>query len=177
MRLDRRFGLGLSVMIAACSGAPGDSDYESAETELATGTGLTGQYFNNQDFTGTTQTRVDGTVNFDWGTAAPVSGFGVDTFSARWTGELETQFSGTYTFYTTSDDGVRLWVNGQQVINNWTNHAPTENSGTISLSAGQRYSIRLEYYEAGHMMYTHEPSLVKFKDDLARFIAQATGSD
>jgi PA14 domain len=46
-----------------------------------------------------------------------------------------------------SDDGVRLWVNGQQIINNWTNHAPTENSGTIALTAGQRYDIRMEFFE------------------------------
>jgi hypothetical protein len=48
-----------------------------------------------------------------------------------------------------SDDGVRLWVNGQQLVNNWTDHGPTENSGTISLTAGTRYSVRLEYYERG----------------------------
>ena len=48
-----------------------------------------------------------------------------------------------------SDDGVRLWVNGQQIVNNWTDHAPTENSGTIALTAGQRYDIRMEFYENG----------------------------
>ena len=57
--------------------------------------------------------------------------------------------TGTYTFYTLSDDGVRLWVNGALVVNNWTDHAPTENSGTIALTAGQRYDIRMEYYENG----------------------------
>jgi hypothetical protein len=57
------------------------------------------------------------------------------------------RYSETYTFYTTSDDGVRLWVNGQKLVDNWTNHGPTENSGTIALAAGQKYSIVLEYYE------------------------------
>src|SRR6185503_16194293 len=50
-------------------------------------------------------------------------------------------------FYTVSDDGVRLWVNGQRIVNNWTNHAATENSGAIALVAGQRYAITMEYYE------------------------------
>jgi glucose/arabinose dehydrogenase len=114
-----------------------------------TGTGLSATYYNNIDFTGTTVTRIDPTVNFTWGSGSPAPSIGADTFSARWTGQVEAQFTGVYTFYTQSDDGVRLWVNGQQIINNWTDHAPTENSGTIQLTAGQRYDIRMEFYENG----------------------------
>src|SRR5262249_6086564 len=73
----------------------------------------------------------------------------VDHFSARWTGQVQAQYSQTYTFYTESDDGVRLWVNGQLLIDNWTDHAPTENSATIALVAGQKYDIKMEYYENG----------------------------
>ena len=62
---------------------------------------------------------------------------------------MQAQFSQTYTFYTTSDDGVRLWVNGQPLIDNWTDHAATENSGTIALTAGQRYDVEMEFYENG----------------------------
>ena len=65
----------------------------------------------------------------------------------RWTGQIQPQFSETYRFYTVSNDGVRLWVNGQRVVNNWTNHGTTENSGTIALTAGQRYAITMEFYE------------------------------
>ena len=114
-----------------------------------TGNGLSATYYNNIAFTGTTVTRMDPTIDFAWGTGSPAASIGADTFSARWTGQVEPQFTGTYTFYTQSDDGVRLWVNGQQVINNWTDHATTENSGTIALTAGQRYDIRMEYYENG----------------------------
>ena len=114
-----------------------------------TGNGLSVTYYNNIDFTGTTVTGVDPTVDFAWGTGSPSAAIAADTFSARWTGQVEAQFTGTYTFYTVSDDGVRLWVNGQQIINNWTDHAPTENSGTIALTAGQRYDIRMEFYENG----------------------------
>ena len=114
-----------------------------------TGNGLSVTYYNNIDFTGTTVTGVDPTVDFAWGAGSPSAAIANDTFSARWTGQVEAQFTGTYTFYTVSDDGVRLWVNGQQIINNWTDHAPTENSGTIALTAGQRYDIRMEFYENG----------------------------
>ena len=65
----------------------------------------------------------------------------------RWTGQVEALYSQTYTFYASSDDGIRLWVNGQQIINNWTDHGRTQNSGTIALTAGQRGDIRLEFYE------------------------------
>ena len=75
------------------------------------GDGLAATYFNNADFTGTTVVRTDPTVNFDWGSGSPAPAIGADTFSARWTGQVQPQFSETYTFYTQSDDGVRLWVN------------------------------------------------------------------
>jgi glucose/arabinose dehydrogenase len=114
-----------------------------------TGDGLMAAYFNTINFTGTAITRVDPTVDFAWGTGSPAAAIDADTFSVRWTGQVEPQFSGQYTFYTHSDDGVRLWVNGQQIVNNWTDHALTENSGTIALNAGQRYDIRMEFYENG----------------------------
>jgi hypothetical protein len=84
----------------------------------------------------------------DWGGESPDFRYiPADGFSARWTGQVQPLYSETYTFYTTSDDGVRLWVNGVQVINNWTDHAATENSGTITLTGGQKYNIVMEYYE------------------------------
>lgn len=113
------------------------------------GTGLAAVYYDNIDFTGTQLSRTDATVNFNWGSGSPGPSIGSDTFSARWTGEVKANFTETYTFYTRSDDGVRLWVNGVQLVNNWTDHGPTENSGTIALAAGQKYSIVMEYYERG----------------------------
>jgi hypothetical protein len=114
---------------------------------VGTGTGLMGQYFADQTLSKLVLTRTDATVNFNWGSGSPAASVPVDHFSARWTGQVQAQYSQTYTFYTDSDDGVRLWVNGQQLINNWTDHSPTENSGTITLVAGQKYSIIMEYYE------------------------------
>jgi glucose/arabinose dehydrogenase len=118
-------------------------------TSGGSGGGLSVTYFNDINLTGTTVARVDPTVDFVWGAGSPAPAIAADTFSARWTGQVQPQFTQVYTFYTQSDDGVRLWVNGQQIVNNWTNHATTENSGTISLTAGQRYDIRMEFYENG----------------------------
>lgn len=130
---------------SACSNEANATTF--APTPPANGTGLQGQYYDNSNFTTLRLTRTDPTVNFNWGTGSPAGSIGANTFSVRWTGQVQARYSQTYTFYTTSDDGVRLWVNGVQIINNWTNHAAIENSGTITLVANQKYDILMEYYE------------------------------
>ncbi|HYG73713.1 MAG TPA: PA14 domain-containing protein, partial [Planctomycetota bacterium] len=114
-----------------------------------TGTGLTGDYYDNMDFTALKLTRTDATVNFDFGGGSPDASVGADTFSVRWRGQVQARFTETYTFYVTSDDGVRLWVNNQQLVNNWVDQGPTERSGTLAVVAGQKYDIVMEYYENG----------------------------
>jgi hypothetical protein len=111
-----------------------------------TGDGLSATYYNNINFTGTTVTRIDPAVNFDWNKSGPASTIQADTFSARWTGFVQPQYGETYTFITNTDDGVRLWVNGVQIINRWVN-TPGISTGTIALTGGVKYSITMEYYE------------------------------
>jgi len=112
------------------------------------GTGLVGQYFNNATLTGTPLLTRTEAVNFDWGTGSPGTGIPADSFSARWVGQISAPTSGSYVFQTLSDDGVRLYVNGTLLINNWTDHGTTtNNSSAVTLLAGQRYDVVLEYYE------------------------------
>ncbi|MBA3480604.1 MAG: family 43 glycosylhydrolase, partial [Pirellulales bacterium] len=113
---------------------------------LLSGSGLTGQYFHNPDFTGLAVERTEA-VAFSWGSAAPAAGMGADSFSVRWTGQVEAEFSETYTFTTIGDDGVRLWIDGQLLVDKWIAQSTQTNSGTISLTAGQRYDVRLEYFD------------------------------
>ena len=115
-----------------------------------TGTGLLGNYFNNKTLTAPSLlSRNDATVDFNWDTGSPANGINVDNFSIRWTGQVEAPVSGNYIFTTTADDGVRLWVNNNLVIDNWNDHPPTtDNTQSIALVAGQKYSIRMEYYES-----------------------------
>jgi PKD repeat protein len=113
------------------------------------GNGLKGDYFNNIDFTAPILTRVDPLINFNWGGGSPSPSIGADTFSVRWTGQVQPLYSQQYTFYTSTDDGVRLWVNGVQLINKWIDQGAKEWSGTITLVAGQKYDIKMEYYENG----------------------------
>lgn len=133
----------------AASGCSVNATSFTTAAATGTGTGLKGDYYNNTTVSGgIAYSRTDATVNFNWGTSAPVFLFvRSDNFSVRWTGFVQPLYSQTYTFYTTSDDGVRLWVNGVQLVNNWTDHGVTENSGSITLTAGVKYSIVMEYYE------------------------------
>jgi hypothetical protein len=112
------------------------------------GEGLVGEYFTNPTlFPPAAFRRLDAAIDYRWEAGSPANGLGPDLFSIRWQGQLQAPATGTFTFTTRSDDGVRLWVNGQLLIDNWTDHPPTENSGTIDLVADLRYDIVLEYYE------------------------------
>ncbi|MBL7189188.1 MAG: hypothetical protein ISS70_22905 [Phycisphaerae bacterium] len=91
--------------------------------------------------------RLDPTVDFNWGGGSPDLSIRTNDFTVRWTGEVEAPTSETYTFHTQSDEGIRLWVNDEMLIDNWTSHTNTHDSGNIALTRGQRYPIRLEFYE------------------------------
>lgn len=141
---------------AVASGTASASFINSSS--IGSGIGLLGAYWSNVTSAAfiapsfniaPTLVRTDAVVNFDWGNGSPDPSIGADTFVTRWTGAVQPQFNETYTFYTTTDDGVRLWVNGQLLIDKWVDQGPTEWSGSITLAAQQRYNIRMEYYENG----------------------------
>ena len=115
--------------------------------------GLLGEYYHGSAgdaWDDLVMVRLDPTVNFTWGDFSPEPGVvNVDNFKVRWTGEVEIPSTGTWTFHTQTDDGVRLWVNDELVLENWTDHGSTHDSGTINLKGGQRYPIVLEWYENG----------------------------
>jgi hypothetical protein len=116
------------------------------------GTGLTGDYYGygngTTNFTGLpTLTRLDPTVDFDFSTGSPDPSLPADLFQIRWHGQVQPLYGDTYIFSTTSDDGARLWVNGQLVVNRWQNQSATTASGTVALQAGQRYDVLMEYFE------------------------------
>lgn len=136
-------------------GAGGDPGYAGEDTffcsaALSTTPGLIGDYYNGTNFNSLVSTHTDTTVNFGSFDATLASrASGADTASVRWTGYVKANYSQTYTFYTYSDDGARLYVNGQTVVNSWVDQGPTERSGTIALTAGEWYPITVEYYENG----------------------------
>ena len=134
-----------------CNDCDGNGMPESIERSAASG--LVGQYFNSQGVAGEFRTRVltriDPNINFQWNNGSPDPAVPNDAFVARWTGTITAPTTGLCTFYTTSDDGVRLWVNGQLLVDKWISQSPTTWSGSITLQQGQRYKLRMDYQEAG----------------------------
>jgi hypothetical protein len=115
-------------------------------TTLGPGGGVQAEYFNGMEPGGVpVLAQVEDAIDHSWSgeVAAGIS----DNVSARWTADLEAPLTETFTLITTSDDGVRLWLDGVLVIENWTDHGSTDNVAAVDLVAGQVYSIRMEWYE------------------------------
>ena len=119
--------------------------------------GLTGEYYHSSGEGPPTKawrtlvlTRVDPTVDFDWSAGSPDASVNPDDFAVRWTGGVVPLYSETYRFYTRTDDGVRLWVDDELIVDNWTDHGDTTDmSLPIKLKAGRGYGLRMEWYENG----------------------------
>jgi LysM repeat protein len=107
-----------------------------------------GEFFNNEDLQGSpAATRYDPWIGFDWGTDGPMSGVWCEGFSARWTRILPLS-TDHYRFCAMSDDGARIWVNGQLVLDEWHANNGTAYCGTYWATSGN-YEVKVEYYEHG----------------------------
>jgi glucose/arabinose dehydrogenase len=125
-----------------------DAQYTAVFRDVSDpGNGLRAEYFDTADFKSLKLERVDPTVDFRWENGSPDAALDINTFSVRWTGSVVPRYSETYTFHTQSNDGVRLWVDGKLLIDDWNVHATTENRGTVTLQAGRAHALRLEYFE------------------------------
>jgi hypothetical protein len=87
-------------------------------------------------------------LNYTFGQAPPGGNLAATNFTVRWTGQVLPQYTEPYYFTVKSDDGARLWVNGQLVLNFWRSQSLTENiSPPINLQAGTFYDIQVEYIQ------------------------------
>ncbi|MBI4362498.1 MAG: hypothetical protein HY558_04920, partial [Euryarchaeota archaeon] len=124
----------------------------------ATTGGLTGKYFDrtnggdvtDDEYVAATCRVISPTVNINIGDVAPseCSGVGNNDFNVRWTGRVYADCDASYTFYVTTDDGARLWVDGSRLVNSWTDQGATTYSGSITLTTGW-HDIRMDSYENG----------------------------
>ena len=114
-----------------------------------------GEYYNNRDLSGSPAlVRFDPAIDFDWGIGKPDSAISADNFSVRWTRTLGFT-PGAYRFFASTDDGVRIYVDGHAVVDAWYDQSRfTTNSGDITLGSGQ-HTVVVEYYEHGDKASAH----------------------
>jgi hypothetical protein len=105
-----------------------------------------GDYFGNPNLSGApAMTRNDSSIDFNWGYGSPALQIPPDNFSVRWTRTIRFD-AGEYRFTTETDDGVRLYVDGNLVIDRWFDQGRTKYSANVRLSKGN-HTIVMDYYE------------------------------
>ncbi len=129
--------------VATTSGGDGGADAGLMTSGGAVG--LRGEYYAHSDFTGLRFVRVDRTIEFDWSMAAPVDMFPRENFSVRWSGELRPSTSGRYAIHVAADDAVRVWLDGERVVDEFDSPAPVTADIERMLDAHRAYAIRIDY--------------------------------
>ena len=119
-----------------------------SEARDGTGRGLRGEYFAGKDFEERRLVRLDPLISFDWGlNQAPDPALPSTFYSVRWSGEIEPRFTEEYLISSLSDDGVRVWIDGKLIIENWFEHPELLQVGHCTMEAGKRYRIVIEFNE------------------------------
>ena len=108
--------------------------------------GLKAEYYSGTELKGTPKTRVDEWVNFEPSNQAPDPFLPESPLSIRWTGVLRPSVSGEYTLSMTSDDGCRLYLDGELIIDAWAGHSVRADIATVNLVSGHDYEVKVEYY-------------------------------
>jgi hypothetical protein len=125
---------GRAVAKVSWTRAPGPSD------------GWQGEYFDNRSLSGSpVRIRIDADIDFDWRYGSPAPHIPYNDFSIRWRRTVPLQ-AGTYRFAATSDDGIRVYVDGRLLIDEWHDHPPRTYTADLSLASGP-HDIVVEYYE------------------------------
>ncbi|MCG3116855.1 MAG: PA14 domain-containing protein [Candidatus Manganitrophus sp. SA1] len=131
------------------TGAGGFLTQSVGLTLTVTCNGLKGEYFNTPDLTGPMLTQTDPKIDFTgWGSGPPIQGIDPETFSVRWTGQIQIDRAESYLFNIITNDGVRLWIDGALVIDHWeqTDHLVSLEKG-VAFNASGLHDIKLEYSE------------------------------
>jgi PA14 domain len=129
-----------------------------ASAAPGSGTGLLAQYFAQIDESELAQTVVDTVIDNVWSGTGPINTIlegQNDNFSVVWSGYIEAPVTGTYTIFGTTDDGMQIIIAGTAVVDAFYFQGPTEHAGTIDLVAGQRYPIKIRYFEGGGLTEAH----------------------
>jgi hypothetical protein len=145
MAMSRRV-IALSLVLAAFLVTVGPALAQGPVTPQHSDPNWQASYWNNTTLSGTPVVlALEADLDRNWGAEAPAAGVNADRFSARWTRYIDFT-PGTYLFTATSDDGIRVWVDGTLIIDEWTIHAAQTHTAEINLGAGH-HLVKVEYFE------------------------------
>jgi alpha-D-xyloside xylohydrolase len=108
--------------------------------------GLSARYYKGKEFKNLIVERTDPKIDFNWGQTPP-EGVPHDNYCVRWTGFIEAKDAGEYTIFASADDGVRLWIDDKQVIDEWNTQPTTTFQAKVDFAANSRHSIRMDYFQ------------------------------
>jgi beta-glucosidase len=140
--------------------------------------GIKGEYFNNINFEGEpVLTRVDRKIDMTWDGSGIHEKVNTNNISIRWTGELIPALSGKYNISFTGDDGYRVWIDGNLILESWKKQSPFTLTKTIELKAKQKYNLKIEYYQelGGAVAQFKWARLLEYKDE--SYLAEAAKCD
>jgi outer membrane protein OmpA-like peptidoglycan-associated protein len=118
----------------------------SAHFLIAQDLGLEGNYYDGKNFDKWVFSRIDSKLDFDWDNVAPAKGMNPQEFSIKWRGQIKAPQTGEYMFRALVDDGLRVRVGGQTVINGWGMNDSEKFMGYITLTEGQLYTLEVDYF-------------------------------
>ena len=110
--------------------------------------GLKAEYYDGTNFNRLVGTQTEAKIDYYWDNYPPFAGMNPNKCSVRWTGRLLSPKTGEVTFKATVDDGIRVWVGGVQVINNWQLNDYGQSEGKVKLEKGKYYDLKVEYFNA-----------------------------
>lgn len=123
-------------------------DYLSCDDNGKTVAGLKAEYFNNTTLEGNpVVTRIDESIDFEWGEGVPHPFINPDHFSVRWTGKLKSPKTGKYKIGLTVDDGVRLYIDNKLIIDEWRGGSVRLVENYFNFEKDKIYDIKIEFFE------------------------------
>jgi beta-glucosidase len=131
-----------ALTVPVASTALSNSDWVSTN-------GLRGEYFDNRELKGRpTLLRSDAEINFDWGAFSPAPALTPQNYSVRWSGKLTAPTSGKYLLGVAGNGGMRLYLDGQLLVEDLANRRTRTITKEINLEKGRSYDLKVEYIAA-----------------------------
>ncbi len=132
---------------AATGDLAADGPAIAPSVDAGCGEGLLARFYQSPDFTGPPLVRGGQGLSFDWQEGGPAPGAKADYWSATFSGHLTPQIAGEHTFFVQADDGYRLWLDGELLLDRWSGALSHTLATTVRLERGRRYPLLLEFFE------------------------------